>query len=62
MFSMPCKFWKVENGVTLVKCYGPLNEAAVPLRKAMKVRDGEVSITQAKNGFPYPVGTIIPKQ
>ena len=33
----------------------------VPLRKAMKVRDGEISITQAKDGFPYPVGTVIPE-
>mgnify|MGYP003656646428 CR=1 FL=1 len=57
----PCKIWKVENGTTLAKCYGPLNEAAVPLRKAMKVRDGEISITQAKDGFPYPVGTVIPE-
>mgnify|MGYP003651919364 CR=1 FL=1 len=61
MFCMPCKIWKVENGTTLAKCYGPLNEAAVPLRKAMKVRDGEISITQAKDGFPYPVGTVIPE-
>lgn len=57
MFCMPCKIWKVENGVTLAKCYGALNEAAVPLKKALRVRDGDISITQAKNGFPYPVGT-----
>ena len=60
MFCMPCEIYKVENGVTLAKCYGPINESAVPLRKPMKVRDGETSITQAKDGFPYPVGTIIP--
>jgi hypothetical protein len=57
---MPCKVWKVVNGVTLVKCYGPLNEAAVPLRRAMRVHPGQTSITQAPLGAPYPVGTIIP--
>jgi hypothetical protein len=60
MFCMPCKVWKVVNGVTLVKCYGPLNEAAVPLRRAMRVYPGQTSITQAPLGAPYPVGTIIP--
>jgi len=60
MFCMPCKVWKEVNGVTLVKCYGPLNEAAVPLKKAMRVHKGQTSITQAPVGAPYPVGTIIP--
>jgi hypothetical protein len=60
MFCMPCKIWKVINGVTLAKCYGPINEAAVPLRRAMRAFPGETSITQALPGTPYPVGTIIP--
>ena len=60
MFCMPCKVWKEVNGVTLVKCYGPLNEAAIPLRKALRVHKGQTSITQAPVGVPYPVGTIIP--
>jgi hypothetical protein len=62
MFCFPCKIWKVENGVTLAKCYGPLNEAAVPLRRSMRVRPGETSITQAPIGATYPVGTVIPKK
>ena len=60
MFCMPCKYFKEVNGVTLVKCYGPLNEAALPLRKALRVHKGQTSITQAPVGAPYPVGTIIP--
>ena len=60
MFCMPCKIWKTVNGVTLAKCYGPINEAAVPFRRAMRVFPGETSITQAPLGSPYPVGTIIP--
>jgi len=60
MFCMPCKVWKEVNGVTLVKCYGPLNEAAIPLKKALRVHKGQTSITQAPVGAPYPVGTIIP--
>lgn len=60
MFCMPCKVWKEVNGVTLVKCYGPLNEAAIPLRKSLRVHKGQTSITQAPVGAPYPVGTIIP--
>lgn len=60
MFCMPCKYWKEVNGVTLVKCYGPLNEAAVPLRRAIRVHPGQTSITQAPVGAPYPVGTVIP--
>jgi hypothetical protein len=37
-----------------------LNEAAVPLRKPIKVKSGMTSVTAAKKGFPYPVGTPIP--
>jgi hypothetical protein len=60
MFCMPCKIWKEENDILLAKCYGPINEAAVPLRVAIPVVSGMTSITQAKEGFPYPVGTPIP--
>jgi hypothetical protein len=60
MFCMPCEIWKVVNGITLAKCYGPLNEAAVPLRIAVPVESGMKSITQAKEGVPYPVGTPVP--
>ena len=63
MFCMPCKVLKDKvNGVTLAECLGPLNEAAVPLRRAMRVVNGETSITQAPVGATYPVGTIIPVQ
>jgi len=61
MFCMPCKVLPNKvNGVTLAECYGPINEAAVPLRRAMRVYPGEKSITQAPLGASYPVGTIIP--
>jgi hypothetical protein len=61
MFCMPCKVLPNKiNGVTLAECYGPINEAAVPLRRAIRVHPGEKSITQAPLGAPYPVGTIIP--
>jgi hypothetical protein len=61
MFCMPCKVLKEKvNGVTLAECLGPLNEAAVPLRRALRVVEGETSITQAPEGASYPVGTIIP--
>ena len=63
MFCMPCKVLKEKvNGVTLAECFGPLNEAAVPLRRALRVVKGETSITQAPEGASYPVGTIIPVQ
>ena len=63
MFCMPCKVLKDKvNGVTLAECFGPLNEAAVPLRRALRVVEGETSITQAPEGASYPVGTIIPVQ
>ena len=61
MFCMPCKVLEDKvNGVTLAECFGPINEAAVPLRRSMRVVNGETSITQAPEGASYPVGTIIP--
>lgn len=60
MFCMPCKILEEKNGVTLAKCYGALNEAAVPLRISMPVKAGAKSITQAPIGSPNPVGTPIP--
>ena len=61
MFCMPCKVLKDKvNGVTLAECFGPINEAAVPLRRSLRVVEGETSITQAPEGASYPVGTIIP--
>jgi len=62
MFAMPgVIFDTTETGIILAKCYGPLNEAAVPLRKAIHVKNGMTSVTAAKEGFPYPVGTPIPE-
>lgn len=62
MFAMPgVIFDTTETGIILAKCYGPINEAAVPLRKAIHVRNGWTSVTAAKEGFPYPVGTPIPE-
>ena len=62
MFAMPgIIFDTTETGIILAKCYGPINEAAVPLRKAIHVRNGWTSVTAAKEGFPYPVGTPIPE-
>ena len=61
MFAMPgVIFDTTSTGIVLAKVYGPLNEAAVPLRKAVPVKNGQTSITAAKEGFPYPVGTPIP--
>jgi hypothetical protein len=61
MFCMPgVIFDTTSTGIVLAKCYGPLNEAAVPLRKAIPVKSGMKSITAAKIGAPYPVGTPIP--
>ena len=61
MFCMPgIIFDTTSTGIILAKCYGPLNEAAVPLRKAISVKSGMKSITAAKQGAPYPVGTPIP--
>jgi len=63
MFCMPCKVLEDKvNGVTLAECLGPINEAAIPLRRALRVVDGETSVTQAPVGATYPVGTIIPVQ
>ena len=61
MFAMPgIIFDTTSSGIVLAKVYGPLNEAAVPLRKAIPVTTGMKSITAAKEGFPYPVGTPVP--
>ena len=60
MFCMPCKIFKTVNGVELAECVGPLNEMAVPLRRAIRVHPGQTSITQAPEGSSYPVGTVIP--
>ena len=61
MFAMPgIIFDTTASGIVLAKVYGPLNEAAVPLRKAVPVESGMTSITAAKEGSPYPVGTPIP--
>ena len=60
MFAMPgVVFDTTSTGIILAKVYGPLNEAAVPLRKAIPVVNGMKSITAAKSGFPYPVGTPV---
>jgi hypothetical protein len=62
MFAMPgIIFDTTSTGIVLAKVYGPLNEAAVPLRKAVPVESGMTSITAAKEGTPYPVGTPIKK-
>jgi hypothetical protein len=61
LFCMPCRILpKKVNGVQLAACFGPINEAAVPLRRALRVRPGQTSITQAPVGSTYSVGTIIP--
>lgn len=61
MFAMPgVIFDTTSTGIVLSKVYGPLNEAAIPLRKAVPVRNGQTSITAAKEGAPYPVGTPVP--
>ena len=61
MFAMPgIIFDTTSTGIILARVYGPLNEAAVPLRKAIPVTSGMKSITAAKEGFPYPVGTPVP--
>lgn len=61
MFAMPgVIFDTTSTGIVLAKVYGPLNEDAVPLRVAIPVKNGETSVTAAKEGFPYPVGTPIP--
>ena len=61
MFAMPgIIFDTTSTGIVLAKVYGPLNEAAVPLRIAIPVKSGMTSITAAKEGSPYPVGTPVP--
>ena len=63
MWCMPCKILpKKVNGVTIAECYGPLNELAFPMRRAIRAVPGETSVTQAPIGATYSVGTIIPKQ
>jgi hypothetical protein len=61
MWCMPCKVLPNKvNGVTIAECYGPLNEMAFPMRRAVRAKPGQTSITQAPVGATYPVGTIIP--
>ena len=61
MFCMPgIIFDTTSTGIILARCYGPLNEAAAPFRKALPVKSGMTSITAAKKGASYPVGTPIP--
>ena len=63
MWCMPCKILpQTVNGVTIAECFGPLNELAFPMRRALRARIGETSVTQAPVGATYSVGTIIPKQ
>ena len=60
MFAMPGIITDTTStGIILAKVFGPLNEAAVPLQKAVPVKNGQISITAAKEGSPYPVGTPI---
>jgi hypothetical protein len=60
---MPCKILPQKvNGVTIAECFGPLNELAFPMRRALRAHAGQMSVTQAPIGATYPVGTIIPKQ
>ena len=61
MWSFPCKIEPEKvNGVTLAKCYGPINETVFPFRGARRVKPGESSVTQAPIGAPNPVGAVIP--
>ena len=61
MWCMPCKILpKKVNGVTIAECYGPLNELAFPMRRALRAHPGQTSVTQAPIGATYSVGTIIP--
>ena len=63
MWCMPCKVLPIKkNSVTIAECYGPLNELALPLRRAVRAHPGETSVTQAPIGSTYSVGTVIPKQ
>ena len=61
MWCMPCKILPQRvNGVTIAECYGPLNELAFPMRRALRAHPGQTSVTQAPVGATYSVGTIIP--
>ena len=63
MFQMPCEIIDtLDNGILLSKCYGPLNHMAVPLRKPHPTKNGQTSVTAAKENLPYPVGTPIPSK
>ena len=62
MFQMPCKIIGEKNGILLSECYGPISHMAVPLRTPHPTQDGQTSVTAAKEGAPYPVGTPIPTQ
>jgi len=63
MWCMPCKILpKKVNGVTIANCYGPLNELAFPMRRAIRAVPGETAVTQAPIGATFSVGTIIPKK
>ena len=63
MWCMPCKILPQRvNGVTIAECFGPLNELAFPMRKALRAHPGQTSVTQAPVGATYSVGTIIPKK
>ena len=62
MWCMPCKILpKKINGVTIANCYGPLNELAFPMRRALRAHEGQTSVTQAPVGATYSVCKIIPK-
>ena len=61
MWCMPCKILpKKVNGVTIAECFGPINELAFPMRRALRAHPGQTSVTQAPVGATYSVGTIIP--
>ena len=61
MWCMPCKVLPNKvNGVTLAECYGPLNELAFPMRRAVRALQGQTAVTQAPVGSTFSVGTIIP--
>jgi hypothetical protein len=52
MFAMPgVIFDTTSTGIVLAKVYGPLNEAAIPLRKAIPVQNGQTSVTAAKDSL-----------
>ena len=60
MWSFPCvKEPKKVNGVTIAKCYGPLNES--PWTNGA-VAVGTTVVTDAPVGAPYPVGGPVPSK